>query len=76
MARHANVQWNLPEGKPSGGTTVHSYEAIHSALLMDIRDELQKLNALLHCPNFVGIPTTLTTISRKMPVRRVARKKR
>lgn len=33
-------------------------------ILMDIRDELKSLNALLHCGNFVGIPATLRRISR------------
>ena len=65
MARHANVKWNLPEGvrQPDGSTT-HKWEAIHSALLMDLRDELQSLNVLLHCSNFVNIPAKLERIAR------------
>jgi hypothetical protein len=31
---------------------------------MDIRDELQKLNALLHCSNFRNIPAKLERIAR------------
>jgi hypothetical protein len=42
----------------------------HTVLLMDIRDELVKLNALLHCQNFQNIPATLRSIRRAMPVRR------
>ena len=29
---------------------------------MDIRDELVKLNALLHCPNFTGMPAVLRQV--------------
>lgn len=43
MPRHANVQWNLPEADGTG----HTWNSIHAALLMDIRDELQKLNRKL-----------------------------
>lgn len=65
MARHANYNWNLPEGIPnSNGGKSHTWESIHAALLMDIRDELQKLNQLLHCSNFVGIPSKLERIAR------------
>lgn len=45
-------------------------DAMMVVLLMDVRDELQRLNGLLHCSNFTGIPGTLRTISRKMPARR------
>jgi hypothetical protein len=63
--RHKDQEWSLPEGKPnaSGGTT-HSLESIHAALLMDIRDELKRLNALLHCSNFQDIPARLSAIRR------------
>lgn len=57
MARHKNANWNLAENGLS-------WEAVHAALLMDIRDELQALNRLLNCPNFTGIPSTLRSIRR------------
>jgi len=38
--------------------------AQHLAVLMDIRDELQALNRLLSCPNFVEIPFILREIKR------------
>lgn len=47
-----------------------SRDAIQCVVLMDIRDELQKLNAVFACANFQSIPRTLRTISRKLPVRR------
>lgn len=59
MARHKNLNWNLPEGNPT-----HRWDSIHAALLMDIRDELQRLNALLHCPNFTGMPAQLRKVAR------------
>ena len=34
------------------------------AVLMDIRDELKRLNAFLHCPNAVAIPKLLRSIQR------------
>ncbi len=65
MARHKDSNWSLPEGTPNGkGSTEHSWPAIHSAILMDIRDELKSLNAVLHCPNFLEIPRVLREIRR------------
>lgn len=65
MARHKDKEWNLPEAHlDSRGVMVHSWESINAALLMDIRDELKRLNQLLHCPNFIGIPWELTRMRR------------
>lgn len=61
-----NLQFRLHVDSPNQWDTAR----IQAAVLMDIRDELQKLNALLHCHNFTGIPTTLRSIRRAMPVRR------
>lgn len=61
MARHKDTNWNL--GTPPG------IDGAAVAVLMDIRDELKALNAALACPRFLGIPTTLQTISRKIPAR-------
>ena len=60
--RHAGVIWNLTQkgGGPDGNE--YGYGTIHAALLMDIRDELKLLNALLTCRNFTGIPATLRAI--------------
>jgi hypothetical protein len=72
MARHKNTDWNLPEGRQAAekGVTIHGWPAIHSALLMDIRDELQRLNSLLACRNFQQIPATLRAIQRNTTKRR------
>ena len=57
MPRYKDVAWNLDEDDAC-------YERAHLAVLMDIRDELKRLNGLLHCANFVGIPTDLRRIAR------------
>jgi hypothetical protein len=46
------------------GTVPWTYEGIQVAALLSIRDELRKLNTLLHCPNFTGIPQTLRDIKK------------
>jgi hypothetical protein len=49
-----------------------SIETIQCILLQEIRDELKRLNALLHCRNFTAIPSKLERIARntKRPTRR------
>lgn len=62
MARRSNrvnVEWETPESL--------DWEQAGVEVLMDIRAELQKLNGLLHCSNFIGIPSTLRGIERKLP---------
>lgn len=66
MARHKNMDWNLPDGyrQPDGSRT-HSWESINTALLMDIRDELRELNTSLRplrCQNFLRIPRKLDRV--------------
>jgi hypothetical protein len=63
MARYKNAEWNVPE-KPM------TWVEVNTAILMDIRDELQQLNRLLACPNFIGIPRTLRAIDRKLAKKR------
>lgn len=55
MARHKDIDWNLPQ-------KLETWDQLHAALLMDIRDELKELNALLHCPHFTRIPQELRAI--------------
>ena len=59
MAIHnrANCTWTIPDG-------VIGRDQAQLAVLMDIRFELQSLNALLHCHNFTGIPQVLRSIKR------------
>jgi hypothetical protein len=58
--RKKNRNWNISTNPD--GTTPSS--DIQLALLMDLRDELQRLNALLNCTNFTEIPGTLLGIKR------------
>jgi hypothetical protein len=50
MARHKNVDWKLPDGP------MQNWEQVYTAVLMDIRDELQALNRKLDCP---GVRATM-----------------
>ncbi len=75
MARYRNVVWNLGEGTPcAGGGFTLDVGMIQAAVLMDIRDELQRLNTLLHCENFQAIPSVLREIRRRLPERPKPRK--
>lgn len=58
--RKANQRWTVAPNT-SG---IFSHEAAQLAVLQDIRDEMQQLNRLLACPNFIGIPKTLRDIKR------------
>jgi hypothetical protein len=63
VSRHKNKAWQL-SGTDIDGTSLDvSHDHIQFALLMDIRDELQELNALLH-HNAVAIPELLRAIKR------------
>lgn len=65
-----NRNWNVGGSHTPAGIFVDSIEDKHTALLLDIRDELQRLNALLHCQNFVGIPAELRAIRAKLPAKK------
>lgn len=64
--RHKDVRWNLGERPDWAGANL--------AVLMDIRDELKKLNALLHCTNFLGLPGDIRSIKNRLTCRRRRRK--
>lgn len=67
MARHKDQNWNLPDGqKTSDGRRTHSWESIHTALLMDIRDELKALNAKLDCFRVRRMLNTVERIDRRL----------
>ena len=61
MARFKDISWDLPAD--ARGNIAH-WRAMEIAALMDIRDELKKLNVLLHCDNFQNIPRKLDSIRR------------
>lgn len=70
MARHANIDWTLPEN-------LQTWDQVVVAVLMDVRNELRRLNSVLHCPNFLAIPHKLDKIQRntKRKKRNAIRKK-
>lgn len=70
MARHKDVNWNLPEG------FIETWEQANTAVLMDIRDELKRLNGLFHCLNFMSIPNKLDAIRRNTAKKRSHHKKK
>jgi hypothetical protein len=57
MARHKDSNWNFP-------ATLTNENHVTCALLMDLRDELKSLNAVLHCSSFLDIPHKLEVIKR------------
>lgn len=57
--RHKDVQWLVAD---ENGVVYNGVNAATLAVLMDLRDELKRLNAVLTCPNFIGIPAILRQI--------------
>lgn len=57
MARHKDTEWNLPD-------RAESWDQVAAAVLMDIRDELKKLNRVFECRNFMDVPHKLERIAR------------
>lgn len=74
MARYKDMEWRLPE--PGASKDVRDEQAA-VAVLMDIRDELKSLNAVLHCCDFLGMPRVLREIrdntTRRTYTRRTAK---
>lgn len=66
--RKKDVNWNAADA--DGSIT---WDRVPVAILMDIRDELKKLNALLHCHNFTDIPHKLERIKRNTAKKRKPR---
>ena len=59
MPRFKDVNWNLSAASNGSAET---WQQASIAVLMDIRDELQRLNAAIYCPNFMAIPHKLDAI--------------
>ena len=64
-----NTEWQTP-------ATNLEWQHVQVELLMDLRDELQHLNRILDCRNFQEIPAVLRGISRKLPARKAAKRKK
>lgn len=76
MSGGRDVEWRLT---PEDGDNTYSWTQVKVGVLMDIRAELRKLNALLGCHRFVAVPTTLKEIRaavRRLPVPRKKRRSR
>lgn len=59
-----NSQWETPLGDN------FKWEHVMIEVLMDVRAELARLNALLHCHNFTDIPHKLERIKRNTAKKR------
>lgn len=59
--RQKNGNWYVlnERGEKYPGDYAHA----HLAVLMDIRDELQALNRVFACPNFLAVPVVLREIA-------------
>jgi hypothetical protein len=59
MARNKDVEWTLPD-------KLDNWTQVNTAVLMDIRDELKKLNSLMHCSNVIGGFRALQRLDRRL----------
>jgi hypothetical protein len=70
--RRRDVNWRITD--QNGSTlTVAQYAAMQLAVSMDIRDELKRMNEILHCSRFIAIPSKLDSINRKLAKPRKAK---
>jgi len=60
--RHKDINWSLAEAPSIEGGIL--------CVLMDIRDELKKLNEVFNCRNFLSIPMELRGIRRDLKKRK------
>lgn len=72
MARFKDSNWSLPQDREGNAL---DWKSVEIAILMDIRDELKRLNGVLHCPNFLAIPQKLDTIEKNVRKPKKRRKK-
>ena len=68
MPRCKDNEWNVDSCPQSGKAA--------TALLMDLRDELKKLNRVFECHNFVAMPREIARLRKTVDrlERRIARK--
>lgn len=65
MPRFKDAKWDLPESEVMP-CTVKTWEQVGIAIMMDLRDELKKLNTLLQASNLIEIPYKLGRINRAL----------
>lgn len=68
--RRKDVSWNI--SCSADGSL--SFEGAQLAVLMDIRDELKKLNGVIGCHNFIAVPQILRGIRKNTAKPRRKRK--
>lgn len=73
MARYKNINWNLPT-RVDG--SIANWEALHAAILMDIRDELHQLNGYIGCNNFLELASILRQIEANTKKRTYTKKEK
>lgn len=71
MSDGRNIDWNIRKNF-DGSFPPHQAQL---GVLVDIREELRKLNRLLSCPSFINIPGKLDAIRRKLPAQKPKAKK-
>jgi len=69
--RFKDTVWQVNKGLDG----MISFPGAQLTVLMDIRDELKKLNALLHCSNFTAIPHVMREVARNTKPKKRKRKK-
>lgn len=70
MARKQNrigVDWQTFDGNN------FTWEQVLVEVMMDVRSELERLNKVLQCPNFVAVPAKLDRIEKNTRKRRKPR---
>ena len=72
--RQAGRDWQVLNER--GDWYQGSYAGASLAVLMDVRDELRKLNAVFACPNFLAVPSVLRGVEKntRKPRRKAAKK--
>lgn len=68
MSRHKDADWSL-------SSPVKSWEEVHAALLMDIRDELKGINRRLSCHETLAMPRYLRLIAKNTAKRPAMRRR-
>lgn len=66
-------EWTLDGDQGKGA---YSYPSAQLSVLMDIRDELKRLNNVLQCPNFIAVPQKLDNIRAELRQVRLNTRKR
>jgi hypothetical protein len=71
-----DIEWDITHKNDNGRVAVE-WDKVPIVVLMDIRRELKKLNAILHCPNFLSIPFKLDEIKKntKKPKKKKAKRR-